>query len=64
MINRRELLKLISTGSAALSLAKFIQAERAELATAAHDLVRAECQSGGHVGGINLLLKRRRTRRP
>jgi hypothetical protein len=43
MINRRELLKLISIGSAALPLTKFIQAEPATLAAAAHDL-RAEMQ--------------------
>jgi FAD/FMN-containing dehydrogenase len=43
MINRRELLKLISTGSAALPLTKFIQAEPAGLATAAYHL-RAEMQ--------------------
>jgi FAD/FMN-containing dehydrogenase len=43
MINRRELLKLISIGSAALPLTKFTQAEPATLAAAAHDL-RAEMQ--------------------
>jgi FAD/FMN-containing dehydrogenase len=43
MMNRRELLKLISIGSAALPLTKFIQAEPATLETAAHDL-RAEMQ--------------------